>query len=114
MMQLSSAALEEIRRWQGKLGHETAVLRLMVQPGGCLGQVYQLGFSPSVRPDDEIYQFKGVQIAVAHQSLAWVQDLVVDYSEDLMGGGFQFRNPQIKQTCSCGYSFNPDVLSHEV
>jgi len=113
-MQFSPAALGEIKRWQGKLEHETAVLRLVVQSGGCLGQVYQLGFSPSVKPDDAMYQFEGVQIAVAHQSLAWVQNLVVDYSEDLMGGGFQFRNPQIKQTCSCGYSFNPDIPSHEV
>jgi iron-sulfur cluster assembly protein len=30
----------------------------------------------------------------------------LDYSEDLMGGGFRFHNPNAAQSCSCGNSFS--------
>jgi Fe-S cluster assembly iron-binding protein IscA len=29
----------------------------------------------------------------------------LDYSEDLMGGGFRFHNPNAIETCGCGNSF---------
>lgn len=36
-----------------------------------------------------------------------LQNLTIDYLEDLMGGGaFQFKNPNIAHHCSCGLSFD--------
>jgi iron-sulfur cluster assembly accessory protein len=30
----------------------------------------------------------------------------LDYSDDLMNAGFQFKNPNAKTTCGCGTSFS--------
>ncbi|WP_143438253.1 iron-sulfur cluster assembly accessory protein, partial [Hydrocoleum sp. CS-953] len=36
----------------------------------------------------------------------YLNGLTLDYSEDLMGGGFRFNNPNAKVVCGCGNSFS--------
>ena len=59
-------------------------LRIYVQGGGCSG-----------------FQYGMVLDEVADG------DQVLDYKEDLMGGGFAIKNPNAKSTCGCGHSFQP-------
>ena len=55
--------------------------------------------------EDRVFQVKGIDLRVDLQSWKYVEHLKLDYSEDLMGGGFRFYNPQIENVCGCGISF---------
>jgi len=106
MIQLSQAAIAEISRLKAKQRNPQALFRLAIQPGGCFDLHYVLRFDDSTQPTDQILECKGLSVVVDPQSLSCIQGLAVDYSEDLMGGGFRFHNPSAIQHCGCGNSFS--------
>jgi iron-sulfur cluster assembly accessory protein len=106
MIQLKPAAIKEIKRLQSKEQRLDARFRLGVEPGGCSGFFYTLGFDTAVDPNDSIYDCNGISVVVDASSLNYVRDLTLDYSEDLMGGGFRFHNPLSVASCGCGNSFS--------
>lgn len=104
MIHLSQAAISEIRRLQLKQ-QPNSFLRLKVGEGGCSGWFYDMCFEQTVQSSDRVFDVNGIQVAIDDQSYDYVNGLALDYSEDLMGGGFRFHNPQAIATCGCGNSF---------
>lgn len=111
MIDISQAAAKEIERIKLSCEQPDSRLRLKIKSGGCSGLLYQLGLeevetqeieSPST---DIYYKISGIAIVVDEKSLGYIQNLKLDYSEDLMGGGFRFQNPQAAGNCGCGLSF---------
>ena len=102
---LSEAAAKEIRRRQSSSQQPGSYFRLGVKEGGCCGLYYTLDLTEKIQERDCTYQSQGISILVDQQSVPYLQNLKLDYAEDLMGGGFRFENPQSSQTCSCGLSF---------
>ncbi len=109
MIKLSQAALKEIKRLQSTRHQANSKLHLGVKPGGCAGLSYTLDFDKSVNPEDRIWEIHGISIVVGSKSQPYLQDLTLDFTEDLMGGGFRFRNPLASHSCDCGYSFSTKV-----
>jgi len=72
--------------------------------GGCAEQRYQLNFD-NVSKEASLIHCGAVALHVSPTAWPHVQQLTVDYVEDLMGGSFRFDNPGLLQTCSCGQSF---------
>ncbi len=106
MIQLSSTATTEILRLRAKSSEPDPKLRIAVITNGCLPLSYSLAFDSSVYPSDRTYSCNQIAVVVNSEVLPYVDGLVIDYSEDLMGGGFRFHNPNAIQTCSCGNSFS--------
>jgi iron-sulfur cluster assembly protein len=50
------------------------------------------------------WENEGIKIAIAPEAQSYLENLKIDYAEDLMGGGFRFENPQATSTCSCSQS----------
>jgi iron-sulfur cluster assembly protein len=105
MIQFSPSAIGEIKRLQTRQQQTAGFLRLAVDTGGCSGLIYKLEFTPTAQASDQQFQQQDLQVLVDPQSLTYLQGLTLDYSEDLMGGGFRFYNPQAQQICGCGQSF---------
>jgi iron-sulfur cluster assembly accessory protein len=105
MITLSQAATDEIRRLQTKRQQQQARLRLGVKPGGCADLYYTLEFDDGVSSSDRVYDCQGITVVVDEASIKHLTNLTLDYSEDLMGGGFRFYNPNATETCGCGNSF---------
>ena len=105
MIHLSKSAVQEISRLQTNAPAADAGVRLSIAPGGCSGWYYDLGFAGEVGIGDRLYDCGGISVIVDAQSLDHLQGMTLDYSEDLMGGGFRFHNPQATNVCSCGNSF---------
>jgi iron-sulfur cluster assembly protein len=80
-------------------------LRLGVQGGGCSGMTYFMDFD-TVRADDKVFENKGARVLIDPKSILYVSGSVLEYSEGLMGSGFQIKNPNVKSSCGCGSSFN--------
>lgn len=106
MIHLSTSAVNEIKRLSVKQRNPSTLFRLQVQNGGCSGLVYVLKFEEEVKPDDRLYNCSDVSLIVDPTSLNYIADLTLDYSEDLMGGGFRFQNPNAIASCGCGNSFS--------
>jgi iron-sulfur cluster assembly protein len=108
MIQLNPAARAEILRLQAKRQKSTAIpllFRLGVVHQGCLGLSYSLDFDTCIQSGDVTLECNDVPVVIHGASLGYLENLVIDYSEDMMGGGFRFSNPQAVQSCSCGHSF---------
>lgn len=116
MIHLSRAALAEVKRLQQRCFDENssnAILRLGVQPGGCLEFYYTLEFVATPAVSDRLWHCDDLQVAVDAHSLRYLDGVTLDYSEDLMGGGFRFENPNAEQHCGCGNSFQAiEPLKH--
>lgn len=82
-------------------------LRVGVRQGGCSGMSYTMDFeeSSNIRDTDEVFDYDGFKVVCDPKSMLYLYGLVLDYSDALIGGGFQFTNPNAEQTCGCGKSF---------
>ena len=79
-------------------------LRVFVEQGGCSGMQYGMVFDEK-RDSDLVSEQGGVGILVDSISAQYLHGTVVDFSDALTDGGFKISNPNAKQSCGCGKSF---------
>ena len=79
--------------------------RVYVEQGGCSGMQYGMVFDEK-RDDDFASEQHGVAVLVDAISAQYLRGTVVDFSDALTGGGFKITNPNAKESCGCGKSFN--------
>jgi len=105
-IQLSEAALQHLRALRNQQGQDLC-LRVGVRQGGCSGMSYMMDFEEvgQATQHDEVFDYEGFKIICDRKSLLYLYGLMLDYSNALIGGGFQFTNPNANQTCGCGKSF---------
>jgi iron-sulfur cluster assembly protein len=102
MVNLTPIAAEKVRGFLD--GQEAAGLRVGVRGGGCSGFQYALALDER-REGDRIFESQGISVFVDEASLRYVDGSEVDYTESLMGSGFQVSNPNVVASCGCGSSF---------
>ena len=91
---------------------EKKALRVGVRSGGCSGMSYTMDFIDcnEINPDDKVYDYslkadQSFQVVCDPKSLLYIYGMQLDFSKELIGGGFNFVNPNASQTCGCGSSF---------
>jgi iron-sulfur cluster assembly protein len=108
MITLTPAAIQRVQALQIQRA-TTAPLKIGIKKGGCSGLSYVMEFVEQMEAGDVEYDCNGVKIVVNNENLLQLKGLELDYTEDLMGGGFRFRNPNAVKSCSCGTSFATPV-----
>jgi iron-sulfur cluster assembly protein len=106
MIHLSPRAAAEIHRLQNQRRQSDSYFRLTVAPGGCNGWRYDMNLGDEPRAGEQVIRQAGVGILVSDRTLELITGLQIDFADDLMGGAFQFQNPQAVKVCDCGSSFN--------
>ncbi|RKZ41679.1 MAG: iron-sulfur cluster assembly protein IscA [Gammaproteobacteria bacterium] len=81
-------------------------LRLGVKTSGCSGMAYIMEFADEAGEHDQIFESQGVKILVDPKSLAYIDGTELDYVREGLNEGFKFSNPNVKDSCGCGESFN--------
>ena len=107
MVTLTDIAAEKVNAFLSTQDVSTEAapgLRVAVRGGGCSGFQYQLALDEQ-RDGDKIFEDHGVRLIVDEASLRYVDGSVVDYTESLMGAGFEVKNPNVVAACGCGSSF---------
>jgi iron-sulfur cluster assembly accessory protein len=70
---------------------------------------YVMDFSTpdAIQDDDVVDEYVGerIQCVVDAKSMLYLYGLELDYSDQLIGGGFKFYNPNAEESCGCGSSF---------
>jgi len=101
---LTESAAVEVRAMLAQPANQGKTLRLFVEQGGCSGMQYEMTFDEK-RADDLASEFYGVSVLVDPFSAQYLRGTVVDFSDALTGGGFKLSNPNARQSCGCGKSF---------
>ena len=81
-------------------------LRVAITGGGCNGLSYKMKFVTAPKKGDILVLSGGAQVVVDSKSALYIKGTELDYSNQLVAGGFKFSNPNAKSSCSCGESFS--------
>ena len=105
MVQLTSAAVQEVKRMVQAQPVPGIGLRVMVKGGGCSGLSYAMNFDKKNEKDHE-FEYEALKVYVDPKSFLYLNGTTLDYIDSLQGKGFRFVNPNASKTCGCGESFS--------
>lgn len=80
-------------------------LRVAVEGGGCSGFQYEIKLDTQTQ-DDLVLEGCGEKVVVDSMSLPFLENAVIDFSEELIGARFVIENPNATSSCGCGTSFS--------
>jgi len=81
-------------------------LRIRITGGGCNGLSYKMKFVGQEKTGDIGVLSEGIHLLVDSKTALYLRGTTLEFSDNLVGGGFKFSNPNAKASCSCGESFN--------
>ncbi|MGX3065967.1 iron-sulfur cluster assembly protein IscA [Ursidibacter arcticus] len=102
---LTEAAANRVRTFLENRGKGIG-LRLGVKTSGCSGLAYVLEFVDVLNEDDQVFEQYGVKVIVDKKSLVYLGGTELDYVKEGLNEGFKYNNPNVKNECGCGESFN--------
>ncbi len=103
---VTEKAVKQLKIAMKSAGDENQILRMSVEGGGCSGMTYKMDFDNQQQEFDKVFESNGLKIVCDLKSWLYLKDIEVDYSNDLLNGGFQIKNPNADRTCGCGTSFS--------
>jgi len=106
MIDLTPAAVIQVRKMMKEQGKEGASLRVGVKESGCSGLEYVMDFADGARPGDQVSTFDGLEVVVDPESAPYLAEIQLDWGQGLLGSSFRFSNPNATKTCGCGKSFS--------
>ena len=105
MIQLSDSAKIEVQKLTAEQKRPDAFLRIGVKGGGCSGMTYDVKLDEKEESLDRVFDLNGIKVVCDSKSFIYLDGMTIDFSNELVGGGFRFVNPNASGTCGCGTSF---------
>ena len=96
---LTKKAAERLTAVMKAEGNKGFGLRMEVTTGGCSGLNYNMSFEKDQKEFDKVFESQGLRIFCNLKSY-------LDFSNDILNGGFKIINPNAERTCGCGTSFS--------
>ena len=105
MISVTDKAADHIKSQLSQRGKGIGI-RLGVKTTGCSGLAYVIEFADTENDDDNVFQDKGIKLIINPKSYAYLKGTEGDFAKEGINEGFKFNNPNVKDTCGCGESFN--------
>ena len=102
---LTESAAEHVRDYLDKRGSGLG-LRLGVRTTGRSGMAYVLEFADEVAANDSVFEDRDITVIGDQKSLVYLDGTELDFGKEGLNEGFKFKNPNVKDECGCGESFN--------
>ncbi len=102
---MTPAAAERVKSFLKNRGRGVG-LRLGVKTSGCSGMAYLLEFVDQIEEEDQVFESDGIKVIVDPKSMVYLDGTELDYGKEGLNEGFKFNNPNVKNSCGCGESFN--------
>ena len=102
---LTEAAASRVKQFLGNRGKGMG-LRLGVKTTGCSGMAYVIEYADALEEGDVVFEDHGIKVIVNPRSLVYLDGTELDYAKEGLNEGFKFNNPNVKDMCGCGESFN--------
>eukprot|EP00854_Cymbomonas_tetramitiformis_P006488 gene6488-biopygen6535 len=96
---LTENAVVQLKKLREDKNSPDLCLRVGVRQGGCSGMSYVMEF-------EELTNVSKSDSVIDNGEDGFPIGLQLDYSDELIGGGFAFNNPNADSTCGCGKSFS--------
>ncbi len=106
MITLTETAKTEVEKLIRAKNDPSYFVRVGVKGGGCSGFSYVVDLDNRTGEWDKAFGEYPLKIVCDQKSFVYLEGLQLDYSQELVGGGFQFRNPNASGSCGCGKSFS--------
>ena len=103
---VTKAAVKKLKNVMKSDDKEDYFLRMSVEGGGCSGMTYKMDFDKQQKEFDKVFESNGLKVICDLKSWLYLKDVRIDYSDDLLNGGFKIKNPNAERTCGCGTSFS--------
>jgi iron-sulfur cluster assembly protein len=101
---MTESAAKHVSNFLTKRGKGIGI-RLGVKTSGCSGMAYKLEFADAAEPEDVVFDSHGLKVLVDPRSLPYIDGTELDYAKEGLNEGFKFNNPNVKDQCGCGESF---------
>jgi iron-sulfur cluster assembly protein len=107
MIRLTDMAVNEVKRiLVDQQADDGTCLRLGVSGGGCSGFSYVMTFDKEVQEGDGVSEYDGLKVLLTADAAPYLENMVLDFNDDVAKRGFVFNNPNASDTCGCGNSFS--------
>ena len=104
---ISPSAQAQLKNIIERKGEAGQFIRIGVKGGGCSGFEYVTKLDSRRLPIDLSLVLDGVEIVCDAKSAEFLMGSTLVFTGNLIGGGFQFENPNAARSCGCGTSFTP-------
>ena len=84
--------------------NEGKALRIAVEGGGCSGFQYEISLG-NPTAEDLIIEEDGEKVIIDSASLPFLENAIIDYSDELIGARFVIDNPNATSSCGCVLAF---------
>lgn len=103
---VSKKAVNRLKAVMSSEGKSDYFLRMSVDSGGCSGMNYKMDFDEEQDTFDKVFNQNGLNVICDLKSWLYLKNISIDYSDDMLNGGFKIKNPNAERTCGCGTSFS--------
>ena len=93
MIQLTSVAAREVQRLLRAKNRQGDGIRVEAQGGGCSGLSYTIQIENKAGEHDRVFEIEGITVFCDPKSFVYLNGMTLDYSNQMIGGGFQFVQP---------------------
>jgi iron-sulfur cluster insertion protein len=105
-MELTEKAILKIKEFSDNEGIGHYTIRLKLVGGGCAGFIRDMEYDNNILDSDEAQEFGDIKVIIDPISFMYLEDVIIDYVDNLMGGGFKFSGDGAKGSCGCGSSIS--------
>lgn len=107
VMSLTNEAVGRIKSILTKAPSGEDSLLIGIDKSGCSGYSYKLDFAKSSEMKNfDCITKDGVKVFIEPKATIFLIGSTMDYKKDSLSSRFVFDNPNEKNTCGCGESFN--------
>ena len=107
LITVTDRAASQIKKIISEAKDEVLGVIIGVDKTGCSGYAYKLDYAKNENKKNfEIIKSKGVKIYIEPAATMFLIGSEMDYTKDKLSSRFVFNNPNEKNTCGCGESFN--------
>lgn len=106
MLKVTEDAARQIKQVIAARAGELQGLRVGLQDGGCSGYTYLLDFESAPEEEDMVIEAHGARVFVHPLHAPFLMGSVLTWAEGQFEAGFRVENPNVKQMCGCGDSFD--------
>ena len=106
VLEITQKAAEQIKYLLQKRDKASLGIRVNIKSGGCSGFKYVIEYADHVHPFEEIVKDKDVSVFIDPKAIMYLIGSKMDFVAEKFKSGFVFVNPNEKESCGCGKSFN--------
>ncbi|QJC31867.1 iron-sulfur cluster insertion protein ErpA [Enterobacteriaceae endosymbiont of Donacia tomentosa] len=80
--------------------------RIFIIGGGCSGFKYEFILDKKINSNDVIIKSLNINLIIDQISIQYLDESIIDYIENIEESKFIIKNPNMKNICNCGSSFD--------